>query len=178
MTGAGPVNIFGKPIKSSALPKPTPAPVATPAAAPTPSRAATTTTTPAPVKTTSAPKTITKPSRPSTTQNKEPTPGRPKTASSKDKVSFANDGSIEYAIELANRLPLSEIPKVYMEWPTIKAPQLDPQVSILVGKLNNDDWYDHVPEWARAEVKPDMYKDLFASVTADINSRHRSKFTN
>jgi len=182
MTGAGPVNIFGTPIKSSALPKPAPvaisatAPVAAATTAPT--ATITATTTPAPSRTTSAPETIKKTSVSSVTQDKETSTGRPATAPLNDKVSFINDGSIEYAIELANRFPLSDIPKLDMTWPTIKAPQLDPQVSILVGKLHNDDWYSQVPEWARAEVKPDMYKDLFTSVTADINSRHRSKYSN
>lgn len=137
MTGAGPVNIFGQPIKSSALAKPAPA-----------------------VATKITQQAVTK------------------TNATSDKVTFVNDGSVAFAIELANRLPFSEIPKLEMMLPTIKGPNLDPQVSILVGKLNNDDWYDHVPEWAKAEVKPDMYKHLFASVTADINSRHRGKYTN
>jgi len=99
-------------------------------------------------------------------------------APAQEGVPFINDGSIEYAIELANRVPLSALPKFDFKFPTLQAPELDPKVAVLVSKLNNDDWYDHVPEWARAEIKPDMYKHIFDPIVADLNSRARTKYSN
>jgi len=78
MTGAGPVNIFKAPIKSSPLAKPATA---------------------ATINTKTAAKAATTPAV-------------------SNEAMFVNDGSIDYAIELAKRLPFAEIPKLDMKWPS------------------------------------------------------------
>lgn len=140
MTGTGPVNIFGKPIKSPVIPKPAPTSGSNLVTVQKNTQSVVTTLAATSEKTNQAglfmtgvdpvnifgkpikSSALAKPASVVTPATTTQTAAKAVTTPAINEAMFENDGSLDYAIDLANRLPPSEIPKLDMKWPVIKVP--------------------------------------------------------